>query len=131
MPMIIRWEEITVLTAAVHAYTYYSDEEKTAISLSDEMFKEIEQIAKECGCSRSHVITAAISEFLERRESRKLLAALNDAYQDSEPPEETGVRQAMPRGPGRNLIEFLPLTNISLSSAIVPSPLGGEGQDEG
>lgn len=66
---------------------------KTAISLPDDMFKEIEEVTKECDCSRSQVFAMAVSEFLERRKSRKLLEALNDAYQETEAPEETGARR--------------------------------------
>ncbi len=66
---------------------------KTAISIPDEMFKEIEEITKECDCSRSQLFAMAVSEFLERRKSKKLLDALNDAYQKTEPPEETRVRR--------------------------------------
>jgi metal-responsive CopG/Arc/MetJ family transcriptional regulator len=66
---------------------------KTAISLPDEMFKEIEEVTKECACSRSQVFTMAVKEFLERRRSKKLLDALNKAYEGSETPEETKLRQ--------------------------------------
>ena len=66
---------------------------KTAISLPDEMFKEIEEITRECDCSRSQVFAMAVREFLERRKSRKLLEALNDAYQEPEAPGETRARR--------------------------------------
>ena len=57
------------------------------------MFKEIEDVTKECDCSRSQVFAMAIREFLERRKSRKLLEALNDAYQETEAPEENRARR--------------------------------------
>jgi metal-responsive CopG/Arc/MetJ family transcriptional regulator len=66
---------------------------KTAISLPDEMFKEIEEVTKECECSRSQVFVMAVREFLERRKSKKLLEALNKAYEGAETPEETTARQ--------------------------------------
>lgn len=66
---------------------------KTAISLPDEMFKEIEEVTKECDCSRSQVFVMAVREFLDRRKSRELLEALNKAYEGAETPEETGARQ--------------------------------------
>ena len=66
---------------------------KTAISIPNEMFKEIEEITEECDCSRSQVFAMAIREFLERRRSKKLLESLNDAYQEAEAPEETRARQ--------------------------------------
>ena len=66
---------------------------KTAISLPDEMFKEIEEVTKECECSRSQVFVMAVREFLDRRKSRKLLEALNKAYGETETPEETRARR--------------------------------------
>ena len=80
-----------VLTAVIP--WVYNTGMKTAISIPDEMFKEIEEITKECDCSRSQVFTMAVGEFLERRKSRKLLEALNDAYQKTEAPEETRARR--------------------------------------
>jgi len=66
---------------------------KTAISLPDEMFKEIEEVTKECECSRSQVFAMAVKEFLERRRSKKLLEALNKAYEGPETPAETESRR--------------------------------------
>jgi metal-responsive CopG/Arc/MetJ family transcriptional regulator len=66
---------------------------KTAISVPDEMFKEIEEVTKECDCSRSQVFVVAAREFLERRKSRKLLEALNDAYESTETREEIKIRR--------------------------------------
>ena len=66
---------------------------KTAISLPDEMFKEIEEVTKECECSRSQVFVMAVREFLDRRNAKKLLEALNDAYRETETPEESKARQ--------------------------------------
>jgi metal-responsive CopG/Arc/MetJ family transcriptional regulator len=66
---------------------------KTAISLPNEMFKEIEEVTKEYDCSRSQVFAMAIREFLERRKSKKLLESLNEAYQEMEAPEEIRARR--------------------------------------
>jgi metal-responsive CopG/Arc/MetJ family transcriptional regulator len=66
---------------------------KTAISLPDEMFKEIEEFTKECECSRSQVFVMAVREFLDRRKSRKLLEDLNKVYESLETPEETTARR--------------------------------------
>ena len=66
---------------------------KIAISVPDEMFKEIEQVTKECDCSRSQVFVMAVREFLERRKSKKLLEALNETYKETETREEVKVRR--------------------------------------
>jgi metal-responsive CopG/Arc/MetJ family transcriptional regulator len=66
---------------------------KTAISLPDDIFKEIEEVAKGCDCSRSQIFVMAVREFLERRKSKKLMEALNEAYQETEAHEETRARR--------------------------------------
>jgi metal-responsive CopG/Arc/MetJ family transcriptional regulator len=66
---------------------------KTAISVPDEMFREIEEVTKECHCSRSQVFVMAAREFLERRKSGKLLEALNNAYETPDTDEEIKVRR--------------------------------------
>jgi metal-responsive CopG/Arc/MetJ family transcriptional regulator len=66
---------------------------KTAISVPDEVFREVEKVAKERKSSRSEVVVAALREFLERRKSGDLLKALNEAYGTAETTEEYEVRQ--------------------------------------
>lgn len=66
---------------------------KTAISIPDEIFKEVEKFAKEHNYSRSEVFVIALQEFLKKLESRKLLEALNDAYSVAETPEEKSIRE--------------------------------------
>ncbi len=53
---------------------------KTAISIPDDIFKKIDAYAKEHRCSRSEVFVRAVREFLERRQSEKMLEALNKVY---------------------------------------------------
>ncbi len=66
---------------------------KTAISLPNDLFKEVEEFSKEHDCSRSEVFAMAVKEFLEKRKSKELLDALNEAYSEPEPPEEVTVRE--------------------------------------
>ncbi|MBA4374537.1 MAG: CopG family transcriptional regulator [Thermodesulfovibrio sp.] len=66
---------------------------KTAISVPDELFREIEKIAKEHHYSRSEVFVIAVKEYLENRKSQSLLAALNQAYETAEAPEEYKARE--------------------------------------
>ena len=91
MKLLLIIQTDSVLTVVIHEYTINSM--KTAISLPDEMFKEIEEITKECDCSRSQVFAIAVREYLERRKSKKLLEALDDAYRETEPLEETRARR--------------------------------------
>jgi metal-responsive CopG/Arc/MetJ family transcriptional regulator len=66
---------------------------KTAISVPDDLFDEIEKVAKENHFSRSEVFVIAVREYLEKRKSKKLLTALYEAYSAAESPEEYNVRQ--------------------------------------
>jgi metal-responsive CopG/Arc/MetJ family transcriptional regulator len=76
---------------------------KTAISIPDKMFREIEEVTKECDCSRSQVFVMAVREFLDRRKSRNLLEKLNEAYGETEIPEETRSRQQAKRYHARKI----------------------------
>ncbi len=66
---------------------------KTAISIPDEIFKKVDEAAKEYNYSRSELFTLAAKEFLEKIKSKKLLEAINDAYSEPETPEETSLRE--------------------------------------
>ena len=58
---------------------------KTAISVPDEIFREVDEFAKKQNCSRSEVFVLAVAEFFEKRKAGKLLKALNTVYADSGP----------------------------------------------
>ena len=55
---------------------------KTAISLESSLFDRINELANELKVSRSGFFALAAQEFIARHESRKLLDALNAAYDD-------------------------------------------------
>ncbi len=61
---------------------------KTAISIPDDLFREVERVAEEYDYSRSEVFAMAVREFLERLKSQKILDALNSAYSEPESAEE-------------------------------------------
>lgn len=65
---------------------------KTAISLPDEIFNEVDNFAKEHNYSRSEVFVIAIRRFLEQRKSARILKALDDVYAENETSEEKTVR---------------------------------------
>ena len=67
---------------------------KTAISVPDELFKEVEDFAAKHKYSRSEVFVIAVKDFLKRLESRKLLDALNAAYSEDEALKEKTLRKA-------------------------------------
>ncbi|HLC17735.1 MAG TPA: hypothetical protein VJM57_01820 [Thermodesulfobacteriota bacterium] len=78
---------------------------KIAISIKDEIFREIEAYAKERHCSRSEVLSMAVSEFLEKEKSQKLLEAINEAYSGAEPEEEARLREAGKRRYGARVLK--------------------------
>jgi metal-responsive CopG/Arc/MetJ family transcriptional regulator len=65
---------------------------KTAISIPDNIYKEVERIAREHNYSRSEVFVIAVKEFLERLKSKEILHGLNEAYSSDETAEETDLR---------------------------------------
>jgi metal-responsive CopG/Arc/MetJ family transcriptional regulator len=66
---------------------------KTAISIPDEIFREVEKFAKEHHYSRSEVFVIALKDFLKKLESKKFLDALNDVYAEAESTEEITLRE--------------------------------------
>ena len=66
---------------------------KTAISVPDALFHEVDKAAKELRASRSEVFVTAVREYLEKRKSRKLLDDLNNALAVAETAEEYAGRQ--------------------------------------
>ena len=53
---------------------------KTAISVSDNLFKRAESFAKRERLSRSRLFSDAVEEYLDRREARNITANLNAVY---------------------------------------------------
>jgi metal-responsive CopG/Arc/MetJ family transcriptional regulator len=78
---------------------------KTAISIPDEIFEEIDRYAKERHYSRSEIIVIAIRELLKKRESEKLLDALNKAYATAESGEEKTTRTKGKRHYAREVLK--------------------------
>jgi metal-responsive CopG/Arc/MetJ family transcriptional regulator len=61
---------------------------KTAISIPDHIFEEVNKLAKENKTSRSQIFCAAVEEYLKKMKAHKLLEALNSVYADEVTPEE-------------------------------------------
>jgi len=68
---------------------------KIAVSIPEDVIKEIENLAREQNKSRSRVITEAAREYIRKSETRRLIARLNKAYSESDTPEEESRRRAM------------------------------------
>lgn len=67
---------------------------KIAISIPDNVFREVKRIAEEQRRSRSEVIVEAVKAYLERIESRLIIDSLNEVYATPETEEERATRAA-------------------------------------
>ena len=66
---------------------------KTAISIPDELFEEVDKLAKEKETSRSQIFSEAVQFYLKNNKSKKLLEELNSAYALEESTEEKIVQK--------------------------------------
>lgn len=76
---------------------------KTAVSLPEEVYEQVEALAQEMGVARSRVVTLALERFLARRRNERLLEQINEAYADSPDQEEQHLLEATRRRQGARL----------------------------
>ena len=57
---------------------------KTAISIPDHIFWEVDRFARETKTSRSHIFYIAVEEYMKKVRAKKLLEDLNAAYAEEE-----------------------------------------------
>ncbi len=67
---------------------------KTAISLPEPLFEQMEALARETNLSRSRLVALALESFIQRHENQRLLAQLNAAYEAAPDAAERAVQQA-------------------------------------
>ena len=77
---------------------------KTAISLDETLFAQIDDLAREMQIPRSRLFAQAVEEFIQRHENRQLLVALNAAYEDAPTAEEEALQRRM-RQQQRQMVE--------------------------
>ncbi len=77
---------------------------KTAISIKEPLFEQIETLAEELNISRSRIFVLAVEEFLQRHQNRQLLEEINRAYDDQAKSSET-LNLAKMRPAQRKLLE--------------------------
>lgn len=61
---------------------------KTAISLQEALFEQVDDLARELRVSRSQVVALALEEFVQRHQNRQLLEAINQAFEDMPDPDD-------------------------------------------
>jgi len=77
---------------------------KTAISLQQSLFEQVDALAQELEISRSRLFVLAVEAFIRRYQDRQLLEAINEAYADLPDPEEQALRRQM-RQQHRHMVE--------------------------
>ena len=68
---------------------------KTAISLQQPLFEQVETMAHELKISRSRLFALAIEEFIRQHQNQHMLEQINAAYDDAPDPSEQALRQGM------------------------------------
>ena len=70
---------------------------KTAISIQQTLFEQVEALAREMHISRSRLFALAVEDFMHRYESQRLLERINAAYADTPAPDEQALLRRMRR----------------------------------
>jgi len=55
---------------------------KTAISMQQNLFNEVNELASELKVSRSKLFVLAIEDYIKKNESKKMLSQINAAFSD-------------------------------------------------
>jgi metal-responsive CopG/Arc/MetJ family transcriptional regulator len=67
---------------------------KTAISISDAVFREAEQTAQQLGLTRSKLYSMAVLEFIQNHNPQAVTAKLNSVYSKTESKLDDDIIQA-------------------------------------
>ncbi len=68
---------------------------KTEIFLNSSLFEKVETLTRELNISRSRLVEIAVQEFIERCETGRMLAALNEVYEDWPDEEEKAIQRGI------------------------------------
>jgi metal-responsive CopG/Arc/MetJ family transcriptional regulator len=78
---------------------------KTAISLQEPLFEQVEALAREMKVSRSRVFVLALENFIRDYQDRLLFEKINKAFEDAPPDEAERKRLQDIRRHHRRLVE--------------------------
>ena len=67
---------------------------KTAISIPDHIFEEVDKLAQQNKTSRSQIFCNAVEEYLKKMKAKKMFETLNSVYKDGLTPEEKDLLEA-------------------------------------
>ncbi len=76
---------------------------KTAISLQEDLFKEVNRLANELHVSRSKLFVLAVQDYIKKEESKNLLNQINNAFSDAPNSNEIAVQSKMRVKHAKNL----------------------------
>lgn len=76
---------------------------KTAISMQEELFKEVNNLAEKLHISRSKLFVIAVQEFIKKNETHQLLSQINNAFSDHQDSEELKLHSKMRKKHAKNL----------------------------
>ncbi|MDE0140358.1 MAG: hypothetical protein OXI80_20750 [Caldilineaceae bacterium] len=65
------------------------------ITLSSSLNEKMESLTRELKKSRNELLSIAVQEFIERRETRRMMAALNEVHGDPPDEEELAILRQM------------------------------------
>ncbi|MXY94303.1 MAG: ribbon-helix-helix protein, CopG family [Caldilineaceae bacterium SB0670_bin_27] len=65
------------------------------ITLSSTLIEKVESLARELEMSRNELLSIAVQEFIERRETRRMMEALNEVHGDPPDEEELAILRQM------------------------------------
>ncbi len=78
---------------------------KTAISLQQPLFEQMEALAREMKVSRSRLFALALENFIRDYQERQLFEQINKAYEDAPPDEAERLRLRQIRRQYRRVVE--------------------------
>ena len=76
---------------------------KTAISMQEELFKEVNRLAGELNVSRSKLFVMAVQDYIKKNESQELLSQINKAFSDYPDSDEIKLQSKMRQKQAKNL----------------------------
>ena len=76
---------------------------KTAISMQEDLFREVNKMAKELNVSRSRLFVMAMQDFIKKQESQKMVDQINKAFSDYPDSDETKLQTGMRKKQIKNL----------------------------
>ena len=69
---------------------------KSAISIEERLFAEVNELARKLNVSRSRLIGMAAQDFIQRHRNKEIIQAINEAYDDGMEAETEIVNKMRP-----------------------------------